>query len=72
MVRGEEEVHGAMTFGLPAHLSGPATIQAYSRAAKTVAAVLLVGALCSLVALQAAAPEAVLWPAAVEIGRAHV
>lgn len=67
MVRGEEEVHGAMTFGLPAHLSGPATIQAYSRAAKTVAAVLLVGALCSLVALQAAAPDTVLWPAAVAL-----
>lgn len=53
-----------MTFGLPAHLAGPATIQAYSSAAKAVAAVLLAGALCGILVLQAAAPEAVLWPAA--------
>ncbi len=56
-----------MTFGLPPHLSGPATIQAYSRAAKTIAAVLLVGALCSLAAMQAAAPDAALWPAVVAL-----
>lgn len=56
-----------MTFGLPPHLSGPATIQAYSRAAKTIAAVLLIGALCSLAALQSAAPDAVLWPAALAL-----